>query len=435
MIFAAAVFQGCFLKPQQKACGKNLARLLQIIRNLKETFSAFRNSKCNGNRSLLMGGNIQKLLVCNHALFHHNTIAGHFIPKRQVVLQIHKIHIVMNDQLLPGVLSPAQGNHSGRPVHILKFLKPGMRPAIRIHQSVHTEIAVVRILLMIAAVSVHFLSGNSPAHLNGMIAPFPDKAPAGALILLNHLKIILQVARAVSHGMAVLAHHIGQISVLLKIFMDFLKGRVHTAVHIQITVITILSGSIAGSLIMQKTCGVKLFGPFQRRLKGASIGALISHGPDHHTGTVFVPLHTPLCPVHRGLSKRRIVRNGVSPVNGPRLPHLLGGVNISGSVAFIIRLIDHIKAQAVIELVGPGRIGVMAGADSVDVVLLHHLKILHKLHRTDGKASDRVTVVAVCSMEFHLHTIYVKHSILCMNFPESHLVRNHLILRLQHQCV
>ena len=77
---------------------------------------------------------------------------------------------------------------------ILKLQQARVRPAVRIYQAVHTEIPVMRNFPMVAAVGVHFLSGNGSARLDGMVAPLPDKAPADAVVLLNQLKVILQVA-------------------------------------------------------------------------------------------------------------------------------------------------------------------------------------------------------------------------------------------------
>ena len=74
-------------------------------------------------------------------------------------------------------------------------------------------------------------------------------------------------------------------------------------------------------------------------------------------------------------------------------------------MALIVRLINHIKAQTVIELVSPGCIGIVAGTDGIYIMLLHHLKILLKLLHTDGKACHRIAVMAVGSPEFHLPAV------------------------------
>ena len=77
----------------------------------------------------------------------------------------------------------------------------------------------------------------------------------------------------------------------------------------------------------------------------------------------------------------------------------------------------------------------MTGADGVDVVLLHHREILHQLGRADGKAGHRIAVVAVGSPEFNVHAVDVNHAVRHMDLPDSHLICDHLIFRLQHQGV
>ena len=95
-----------------------------------------------------------------------------------------------------------------------------------------------------------------------MVAPFPDKPAAGAVILLYGLKIIFQIPGAVAHGMADFAHHIGLRPILLKIVMNLLKGRIHTAVYVNIAVIVFaLVGHIPGALKMSQTGRVKFLCP------------------------------------------------------------------------------------------------------------------------------------------------------------------------------
>ena len=171
---------------------------------------------------------------------------------------------------------------------------------------------------MISAVSVHFLSRGICSHIDGMIAPLPDEAAAGSVMLLHRLEIILQISGAVSHGMAVFAHHVGFCAVLIKILMQAFKRRIHTAVGIQGAVIILpSSGHVPRTLIMCETIRIKFLCPLERRLKGAAIGTLISHGPHNHTGAVLIPLHTALGSVHRSLRKFRVVRNRHSPSPAP----------------------------------------------------------------------------------------------------------------------
>ncbi len=146
--------------------------------------------------------------------------------------------------------------------------------------------------------------------------------------------------------MAVLAHHKRLGAVLFKIVTDLIQRRIHPALKINDAVIVFpLVGHIAGTLVMGETGGIKFLRPSQRLLKGAAVSALISHGPDHDAGAVFVTLHAALGTVHSGLCIQRIVRNDLIPAFGSGFPARIRIVNIRCSVTLIVRLIDNEKAQ------------------------------------------------------------------------------------------
>ena len=174
--------------------------------------------------------------------------------------------------------------------------------------------------------------------------------------------------------MAIFAHNIRFVGVLRKILMDLLNGRVHPAVQIYVGIIILfILCCIAGALKMGQSCMVKFLCPGKRCLKGASICTFISHGPDHHAGTVLVSVHAALCPVHSGFCKGRVIRNGMVPSGCPLLPGIILHIDIRGSMALIIRLIYDKETIFVTELIELRRIWVVAGTDTVDIVLFHEL--------------------------------------------------------------
>ena len=346
-----------------------------------------------------MGGNVQQLPVFNHTALCNNAVAQHVVPHSHIVFQIYKIHVVPERHYF---IFLVKRQDSGRTVDVFKFLKSRMRRSVRIYQTVHAEIAVVGMLVMVAPISVHLFSVYGLSHINGMVAPLPDKTSARAVVLLNHLEIILQIAGAVAHGMAVLAHDERLCAVFLKIGMDIIQSRIHPAVGVQIIkIIFTLLCSVKSAFIVRQAGGVKLLCPCERLLKGTAVSAFVSHGPDNHAGAVLIPLHTALRSVNGGRGKFRIIRDCLAPALKPfgnigiaekhvfpsRLNHLFPAchfllyvhffhINIVGSVALIVRLFNHIKAKLVVKLVCPGRVGIMAGADSIHIVLFHQLQIL-----------------------------------------------------------
>ena len=171
---------------------------------------------------------------------------------------------------------------------------------------------------------------------------------------------------------------------------------------------------------------IKRFRPFQCFFKGAAVSTLISHGPDHHAGTVFVTLHAAPGTIHCGLCIQRIIRNDFIPAFRSCFPAGIGIINICGSVTFVVRLIDDKEAQAVIKLIKMWCIGIMTGADGIHIMLFHQDQIFFDLVHRDGKTCHRITVVAVGSMEFDFHAVDVEYALFRMDLADSYLFRDGL---------
>lgn len=77
---------------------------------------------------------------------------------------------------------------------------------------------------------------------------------------LNELEVILQIAGAVAHAVAVLAHDIGFVRLVVQIFVNAFERRVHIAEHINVReiVFTVLA-AVLGALVVGQAAGSKLF--------------------------------------------------------------------------------------------------------------------------------------------------------------------------------
>ena len=169
------------------------------------------------------------------------------------------IHIIFQAQL-SGFLP--ESHHSCRAVHIPVFQKPGMRCPVRIYQSVHTEIAVMDLFPKISSVKILFFSISSLSPVHSMITPLPHKASAKLVILINHLEIILQISRSVSHSMTVFDQKKGLIRFLFHIFLDFFQRRIHSAENINIAVIVFsFIIPVKRAFIAGQPCFIKLLRP------------------------------------------------------------------------------------------------------------------------------------------------------------------------------
>ena len=170
------------------------------------------------------------------------------------------------------------GNNPCRAVYILVFQQSCVYCSVRIYQSIYTEIAIMNFFAMVAPISIYSLSILGNAMSNRMVTPFPDKAAAHFIIILNHLEVIFKISRTVSHTVTVLYQEEGFASILIQIFLNFGKCRVHPAVNIQVAVIIyFIIITVSCTLILCDAVWIKILCPFQCFFKVAAISTLISH--------------------------------------------------------------------------------------------------------------------------------------------------------------
>ena len=170
------------------------------------------------------------------------------------------------------------GNNSCWPINVLVFQKSCMYFSVRIYQSIHAEITIMDLFAMITSISINGLSVLSDSMSNRMVTPFPDKAAAQFIVVLNHLEVIFKIPRTISHTVAVLYQKKWFASIFVQIFPNFGKRWVHPAVHIQIAVIIrFIIITISCTLILCDTVWIKFLCPFQRLFKIATISTLIPH--------------------------------------------------------------------------------------------------------------------------------------------------------------
>ena len=363
----------------------------------------------------------------------HFSVTVNYIIYSQIILQIHKVHKIPDDSLFILLI---KGYDPGRPEDIFKFQQACVEPPVRIDQTIHTEISVMRIFPMVAAVCVFLLSLNRPAHINSMVTPFPDKSSAELVIFLDQFKIIFQVPRSIPHSMAVFTHDKRLVPLLFKIFMDLGKFWIHSAVEVQIAeIILFIRIPVTGALIMRQPGNIKLFRPGKRSFKCAAISTFISHRPYEHAWPVFIPVYKTLCPVHCSFCKLRVICYGTIPSVRFCLPGIICHIDIRCPVALIICLIYHVEAMSVTELIELRCIWIMAGPDGIYIVLFHQKQIFFHLAGTDNKSCDRVTVVAVDAMEFNILSIDINYPVLHGNVTQPQTVFYDFPLRFQHQAV
>ena len=346
---------------------------------------------------------------------HEHRVGG--IQEVQVIVQRHRAR------------GRVETGHAHRPIHVLELQQPGMRRAVRVHQAVHAEIAEMRVLARIAAVRVLALAGRVRATVDRMVAPLPDEAADQAVITLDAREIILQIARAVAHRMAEFAQHVRLDAVVAviavaavaqpvrrarpllgEVLVDLLDGRVHAAVYVKIAVIALLSLiHIPGALIVRQAARVEGLRPQQRRLERTAVRTLVAHRPEDDARMVLVALHAALRAVNGRRDPRGVVGDRPVPALVDGRVALVRMHAAHRAVALVVSLGHHVEAETVVQVVEVRRVRVMAGADRVDVVLLHQREVAHELLLADDRAGHRVAVVPVDAVELDRLAVDLDH--------------------------
>ena len=264
--------------------------------------------RCHGRNINISG--------CNHL-----SITSDFIAHSEVVPDVSEIHVVVQSQ---NSICLIISSDPYRAVDVLEFKKSCVWSAVRIHQTVHTEVAVVDSLTAVSTVGVHILAVCRLAPVYGVVAPLPHKTATGGLVAVEELEVVLQISRAVAHGMTIFAQDVRLVAITIYILSHLGYGWIHSAVEIQITVIVFsLAVCILGALVVGETGAVIGLDPCQSLLKCHAVCTLISHGPDDHAGTVLVPDDAVPDAVQYGFAEFRVVCDRLIPPCSLVLPAII----------------------------------------------------------------------------------------------------------------
>ena len=377
------------------------------------------------NFPLGMGCDVQHLLG-HAALIDALAVLAHGVGNAQELAQVGEVQHVVDHEASGSeiLLADARGADD---VLVLQQTRVG--PAIGIDQTVHAEVAVVGELAEIAAVEVLLAAILGAAHVDGVVAPLPDEAAAVAIMALEAAEVVLQISGAVAHGVGILAQHIGLADLaVLKVLVDLLDGRIHAAVGIQIVAVDLLAlGREGGALIVGQAGGIVVLRPRQRVVEVAAMAGLVAHGPNHHAGAVLVADDAVAHAIEDGL--------GVLGIPGQQV---VVGIAIfitaaGNAVALNVGFIHDIEAVFIAHAQELGRIGIMAGADGVDVVLLHQRQIAEHLFASDGCAQHGIAVVAIDAAELDVLAVELHHAVFHLDLAQADALGDDLALAVHDQ--
>ena len=154
----------------------------------------------------------------------------------------------------------------------------------------------------------------------------------------------------------------------------------------------VVEGGVARMTVVEgRARSVELAHLVVHRLNVRAYPTLVAQAPEDDAGVVEVTLHQRLGTVDMGLLPCRI------------LAHLMIGIAIA--VALLVGLVHDVDAPAVAELVEVFAVGIVRGAQEVDVGLLHQPEVQLVGGIVHPAACRRVMVVTVHAAQLHVPAV------------------------------
>ena len=313
---------------------------------------------------LQAGGDVQQAL----------SVDGNGIPRDLIFVDVRETVVVDHADVIP-VPDELQGL-----IDIPHLVVVGMRRPVGRQQPVDAERPVGGLVAEIAAVSPVFdavLLLQQP-----LVHPVPDGGAADGRIGIDDVPILLQVAHRIAHGVGIFAHDEGTVVDPSGLRREFFGREVAVVVDRRVLPVGVAEG---------RGVGIEGEDGFVHRLHVAPHAAFVAQAPHNDAGVVLVALHQRNGPVHMGRGPVRIVSDhAVAP---------------AVTVALLVGLVHHVEAVAVAEFVEVFPVGIVAGAQEVDVRLFHQRDVLLVGGVIDIPARHRMVIVAVHPAQFDLPAV------------------------------
>mmetsp|Transcript_29326 Transcript_29326/g.84276 ORF Transcript_29326/g.84276 Transcript_29326/m.84276 type:complete len:516 (-) Transcript_29326:388-1935(-) len=257
---------------------------------------------------------------------------------------------------------------------------------------------------------------------------------------IDHVPIVLKAAEAVPHRMRILDHDqretargsLVQSGVLLKLHM----ARVHRHEHVCVVVdrlnrVRRPCGLQSRVLVLHYTRLVPAFQPHERAVMVDPVPRLVRERPKENARVVLVALNEARHPRHVGLAPKRVVPQGLVPLE-------------AAPMALDVRLAHDVQAVLVAQLVPKGVVGVVRAPDGVEVVGFHHPDVLQHRAPADDVPGVRVMLMAVDAADGERAAVQQEPALPDLDRPETHGDSQRLIhiralgrraLQAQHQGV
>ena len=222
-----------------------------------------------------------------------------------------------------------------------------------------------------------------------LIHVVPDETALILFVPVDQRNVAFHPTERVAHVVHILTEDKRLLRVGVQILPDGGGAGVHPAFHIADVV---KCAALEHALIMHKAAGI-IF-PEKRRHRADILAgiALVAAGPDQHCRVVFVALK----------HAARAIDHAVPPFRQAAgdIPAWLHHAQLlPAAVAFKVRLVNHIDAVFIAEVIPPALVGVVAGTHSVDVVALKDGHRSVHIALINGAALLGIPLMAVDTVE------------------------------------
>ena len=235
--------------------------------------------------------------------------------------------------------------------------------------------------------------------IDGLVHPVPNGSANGGIALLDDVPRFAQVANGISHGVGIFTYKERFVEIA-GVFLEPLDARIHLAVEVAEAMATHI-GAVARAFVVDGTRGVEHFCATITSFEIATAAGLVAQAPEDDAGVVAVAHDHALYAVDEGGFPAGHVGNG-----------LVGMV-------FKIGLVHGIEPVVVEHGIHTALIGIVAGANGVDVVLLHEHHVAQHFVDGDGTSVKRRRVVAVHTLKEYLFAVDEHLSALKFDVAES----------------
>ena len=236
------------------------------------------------------------------------------------------------------------------------------------HETVADEVAVIWDIAEITAVGEP-LTTIGRALPDAVVAPFPDATAHDPVVLVERIFPILgQSAGAVTHRVSVFAlqERLARVAgagpvetfanVFIRAFADgdaFFQPRIHPAIHVGDLHVVV-------TFVMNRAARIERAGEVGHGRQVAAKTSFVAQRPEDDAGMVLVAVNRAFHPIDTCAFPARVVRWIAGPV-------FLQAEPVRLEIAFV----DDVKAILIAQVEEARVVGVMRGANRVDIVLLH----------------------------------------------------------------